>query len=160
MKRIFLSACVFLILFAAGCKKNTDSDFYGSIYHPFTARVQVKIDSSEYSLIVEKGGANLISVKVEAPLSLQGMSFSLGEDEKLTFNKMDFSSCFTESIAHLFNFAFSEQNRTGIDYFGETANISFLAFGKEGIIYVDSFSKLPVSLSFGEITAEFCDFIG
>ena len=160
MKRIFLSACVLILFFAVGCEKKSSSGVTDIMYLPFTARAYVKIAGSEYSLLVEKGGANLVSVTVEAPQSLCGMKLSLDETETLTFDEMNLSEGFAKSIAHLFYYAFNEHSRLGIIHHERMAVVSFSAFGKEGEISVDTFSGRPVSLRFSEIFVEFCDFIG
>ncbi|MBR4439872.1 MAG: hypothetical protein IKS88_04640, partial [Clostridia bacterium] len=72
MRRLLASVVFAFLLLTAGCKKNVDIISYLSM--PFESRAKLTIESSEYYVNVQKGGANLVSVTVVSPEALAGLT--------------------------------------------------------------------------------------
>ncbi|MBR5941743.1 MAG: hypothetical protein IKZ81_00175 [Clostridia bacterium] len=156
MRRLLASVVFAFLLLTAGCKKNVDIISYLSM--PFESRAKLTIESSEYYVNVQKGGANLVSVTVVSPEALAGLTVSLGEQSELTFNGVACSEGMPFTAAELIREAFDARNVVSAVSDGETAEVYFAASAVAGKLRLDAFSAVPLSLEADGIYMEFTDF--
>ena len=125
---------------------------------PFESRVKLTIESSEYCLDVQKGGANLVSVTVISPESLAGLTVSLGEQSELAFCGTSCADGLPFTVAELICEAFDTRNVVSSASDGETAELEFVASSVAGRLRFDAFSAVPLSIEADGIYLEFIDF--
>lgn len=157
MRRILAALAVFAALIAlSGCESATDVTEYLSL--PFSAEAKITIDSSEYLVSVEKGGADLVSVRVRFPEALSGLTVSLGDGSRAEFRGETITRGFPRSIAELIYDAFNEANRTEVFSDGDARIVRFASRRGVGSIRVDGFSATPLSIESGDVYIEFEDY--
>lgn len=157
MRRIPAALAVLAMLFAfSACGKTRDVTEYLSL--PFSCEAKITADSSEYLASVEKGGANLVSVRINYPESLSGMTLSLGEENEIAFRGSKALRGFPYSLAELISDAFNDAKRIESFSDGDCRIVRFASRRGVGIIKVDGFSAVPVSLESDGVYIEFNDF--
>ena len=156
MRKLPAIAVLLLLFIISGCGSKPDATDYLSL--PFESEARITIDSSEYLVNIKKGGANLISVTVDYPEALRGMTVSLGEESALIFRGMKADCGFPRSVAELIYDAFDAANTTEVFSDGATETVRFSSPRGRGSICVDGFSSVPISLESGDVYIEFTDF--
>lgn len=157
MRRIPAVFAAFVMLFAlSGCGSAAGVTEYLSL--PFSAEARITIESSEYLVSVEKGGANLVSVRVRSPEALSGAAVSLGEESELSFRGEKITRGFPRSVAELIYEAFDETNITEVFSDGDAQIVRFASPRGGGSIRVDGFSATPLSIESEGVYIEFTDF--
>lgn len=157
MRRIpALLAALAMIISLSACGSEVDVTEYISL--PFTAKANVSIETSEYVVYIEKGGANLVSITVQQPDAFYGMTVSLDEEDSIGFNGSKIERGFPRSVAQLIFDAFNAANRTDVFSDGDTEIVRFASPRGNGSIRVDRFSAVPLSLESDGVYIEFSDY--
>lgn len=156
MRRIPAAAALALIFTVSACGNAADVTEYLDI--PFTCRAQVRIASSEYTLAIEKGGADLVRVTVIYPEALEGLTVSSEGEGEVAFRASSVTQGSPYSVAELIFDAFSASRRRGATTDGETSVVGFASDHGEGLLRVDAFSAVPISLEADGVYMEFTDF--
>ena len=149
-------AALIMSLALSACGSTADVTEYLSL--PFTAEAKVVIESSEYVVSIEKGGADLVSVTVWQPEAFSGMTVSLGGDSSLELRGTKIDRGFPRTLAELIYDAFNEANRTESFADGDVRVVRFASKRGSGSIRVDGFSAVPLSLESGDVYIEFTDY--
>ena len=156
MRRMLSIAALLFLLSASACGKVTDVTDYLSL--PFSSEVVLKVDSSEYLLKVEKGGADLVSVTVVLPEALEGLSVTLGEGNAVSYHGAYCSDGMPCTVAGLIYAAFDTRNVLSSASSGDTSEVRFATPLGEGKLTFDTFSAVPLSLETEGVYMEFKDF--
>ena len=156
MRRSFAVSLSVLLLFLSGCGASADPAEYLSM--PFSGRVKLTIDSSEFLLDVTKGGANLVSVTVVSPEALEGLTASLGEENEISFRGIRCADGMPRTIAGLIYEAFDARNAVSVSSDGSVDVLRFSSSAGDGELRIDSFSAVPISLCTDGVEMIFIDF--
>ena len=157
MRRIPAALAVLSMLFAlSACGNTPDVTEYLSL--PFSCEARITAESSEYLAAVEKGGANLVSVRINYPESLSGMTLSLGAENEIEFRGAKAGRGFPHSLAELIYDAFNDANRVEVFSDGNDRIVRFISRRGVGSIRIDGYSAVPVSLESDGVYIEFNDF--
>ena len=157
MRRIPIIALLPALLFViSGCGSSLNATEYLSL--PFTAVAKVTIESSEYVVSISKGGANLVSVTVESPEALSGMTAILGEDSALEYRGSRIEHAFPRTVAELVYDAFCDANRIEAYSDGDVEVVRFASARGSGSVRIDGFSAVPMSLESEDVNIEFTEF--
>ncbi|MBQ6552061.1 MAG: hypothetical protein IJL83_00350 [Clostridia bacterium] len=138
------------------CGNTQDVTEYLSL--PFSSEVKIVVDSSEYLASVERGGADLVSVKLKSPEAFSGLVVSLGAGSSVEFRGSKIENRFPRSVAELIYDAFSDSNRTEVIADGDVQIVRFSSRRGNGSIRVDGFTSVPISLESDGVYIEFSDF--
>ena len=138
------------------CGKTRDAAEYLSL--PFSSKARITIDSSVYLASIEKGGADLVSVKIDYPEAFSGMVVSLEGGSSVVFRGSRIESGFPRSVAEVIYDAFSEANITEVFSDGDVQTVRFASRRGSGTIRADGFSSVPISLESDGVYIEFSDF--
>ena len=157
MRRIPAIITSVLMLFSlSACGKGSSAVDYLSI--PFSSEARIVIDSSEYLVHIEKGGADLVSVVVGYPEDIRGMSVLLGEESGVSVRNAKILQGFPRSVAQLIYDAFEPSYITETFSDGDAEIVRFTSPHGGGNIRIDGFSCVPISLDSEGIHIEFTDF--
>lgn len=110
------------------------------------------------ALYTEKGGANLVSVTVDLPEALSGMTARLGENEAVGFSGMECDRGLPLTAAKLIYEAFCPENTTFVRADENETVVGFDCSSVEGKLRFESFSAVPVSLETDGFYMEFQEF--
>ena len=148
--------CLFALLpLFLGCAQD-GSDVGKYITQPFECRVALTCNSSEYTLSVSKCGADLITLTVIKPLSIEGLSISVEGGMTQSYKGIDTATELpTASFAKVMLAAFSQPSEENIRKTDEGYEITFECDGDGGILLLDSFSYVPLRINWKEYNAEF-----
>ena len=157
MRRIPAALAALTLIFTlSACGSEPGATEYLSL--PFSAEAKVSIESSEYLVHIDKGGANLVSVTVRQPEAFRELTVSLGEENALGFHGIKIADCFPRSLAQLVYDAFSDANRVEVFSDGDAEVVRFSSARGSGSVRVDAFSAVPLSLESEGVYIEFTDY--
>ena len=157
MRRI-PAVILFLALSSAlfACGRTQDVTEYLSL--PFSSEAKITVESSEYLASIEKGGADLVTIRIGYPEAFSGMVVSLGDGSAVEFRGSKAENCFPRSVAELIYDAFSVPNVTEVISDGDVQIVRFTSGRGSGSIRFDGFSCVPISLESDGVYIEFSDY--